>query len=238
MIDQLYEYNILVKSLPECEEELLKILRFETISPDQDIRVMVRNLLNEATIHMKIKAGYRIFEKSEIRIEKDSLTCGNVLFESDTTVAQLLEGSSTLIIFAVTLGPDFDAWSRNYFNMGDPFAGYVADVIGSIRVEQATDWINDRIEKHIASNGLSCTNRYSPGYCGWDVYEQHKLFSLLPDQFIGIQLNPSALMTPMKSVSGIIGAGKQLSKQPYTCSLCSQENCFMRRGKTGAIISM
>ncbi|MCK7538940.1 MAG: hypothetical protein MZV63_52410 [Marinilabiliales bacterium] len=46
------------------------------------------------------------------------------------------------------------------------------------------------------------TNRFSPGYCGWDVAEQHKLFSFFKDNFCGITLTESALMNPVKSVSG------------------------------------
>ncbi len=233
MADQLYDYHIPVNLLPACEEDLLKILRFDTIRSEQDIRVMVQDLLNDANSYMKIRGGYRIFGDTGVSIETDTLICQNVIFNCDTTISQQLQGSSTVILFAVTLGPDFDEWSRNFFSEGDPFAGYVADIIGSIRAENAAEWLSNRILEQVASQDLYCTNRYSPGYCGWDVYEQHKLFSLLPDQFLGITLNPSALMTPIKSVSGVIGAGKHVSKQPHTCAFCTQENCFMRRGKSG-----
>ncbi len=194
---------------------------------------MVRGILKDAKEHMDIRGGYRIFENTIVRINKDTLTCDNVKFESDAIVAQQLQGSSTLIIFAATLGPKFDDWSRSFFSGGDPFSGYVADVIGSLKVEQAIDWISGKIETQLSKQGLNSTNRYSPGYCGWDVYEQHKLFSLLPEQFLGITLHPSALMTPIKSVSGVIGAGKSVERLPYTCAFCTQENCFMRRGKNG-----
>jgi len=66
------------------------------------------------------------------------------------------------------------------------------------------------LEKNMRDSGKKITNRYSPGYCGWDVTEQHKLFQLMPENYCGIKLTPSALMDPVKSISGIIGIGKML----------------------------
>ena len=76
--------------------------------------------------------------------------------------------------------------------------------------------------------GLKITNRYSPGYCGWDTREQHKLFSLLPENSCGIRLTESALMLPIKSVSGFIGVGANVRFNPYTCKMCDAEFCVYR----------
>ena len=76
--------------------------------------------------------------------------------------------------------------------------------------------------------GLKITNRYSPGYCGWDVSEQKKLFKILPEKFCGIELTDSCLMHPIKSVSGIIGIGKSVKFNEYTCNLCDEADCLYR----------
>ena len=57
----------------------------------------------------------------------------------------------------------------------------------------------DRLERYVAPEGLRITNSYSPGYCGWNVSEQHALFSLLPEGFCGVRLCESGLMLPIKS---------------------------------------
>ena len=72
-------------------------------------------------------------------------------------------------------------------------------------------------QEHLA---LNSTNRYSPGYCGWHVSEQHKFFAFLPQNYCGIELSDSALMKPVKSVSAIIGIGKDCSKRKTTIVLC------------------
>ncbi|NSW95142.1 MAG: methionine synthase, partial [Bacteroidales bacterium] len=92
--------------------------------------------------------------------------------------------------------------------------------------------MQEDLERRLAAEGLNITNRFSPGYCGWDVAEQHKLFSLLPGNFCKIRLTESALMDPIKSVSGIIGAGLHVKRRPYTCNFCDMKDCIYRRLKS------
>ena len=110
----------------------------------------------------------------------------------------------------------------------DFLKGYIYDVIGSEIVEAAADLMQADLEKTIVASGGKITNRYSPGYCGWDVDEQHKLFQLVPGNFCGIKLTASALMDPVKSISGIIGIGKNVRNNPYTCRMCNQKDCLYR----------
>jgi hypothetical protein len=233
----LFDYSIPVNQLPSCEADLFKLLKINSDATNLDSQDMVRSLITQASDNVDIRSGYRSFNSDSVEFAENKIICDKVVFECDTTVARQLEGSSSLIIFAATLGPDFDKWCRCFFDSGDPFSGYVADLIGSIRIEQAVEWLNDIVEESLHARDLRCTNRFSPGYCGWDVYEQHKLFSLLPQKFLGINLHSSALMTPIKSISGVIGAGKDVQKSSYTCAFCAQENCFMRRGKSGELIN-
>ena len=119
----------------------------------------------------------------------------------------------------------------------DFLKGYIYDVVGSEIVEAAADIMQEELAKSMHDCGMKITNRYSPGYCGWDVSEQHKLFDLIPENFCGIQLNQSALMDPVKSISGIIGIGKNVKYNEYTCGMCEMVDCIYRRvkGKNGRV---
>ncbi len=231
MSDRIQTYTIKSEALPDCEDEVLQVLKYKSSLADADIHQMINALREASHQHMNILGGYCIFDESNIKIGADYLRCHGILFDCDTTIARQLKGSWGLAFFAVTLGQTFDTWSRSFFNQGDPFSGYIADIIGSIKAEQAADWLGNEISDKMKTRSFKCTNRFSPGYCGWDVYEQHKLFRLFPEHFIGIDLNPSALMTPIKSVSGVIGIGKKVKKINNTCNYCDQPNCFMRRRK-------
>ena len=118
--------------------------------------------------------------------------------------------------------------SQFYFRNGDPVTGYIIDTIGSEAVERVADILESRLLDVLADDSLKITNRYSPGYCDWSVSEQQKLFSLLPEHFCGINLTDSSLMIPVKSVSGIIGIGSDVTREEYPCRFCSRTDCHKR----------
>jgi hypothetical protein len=93
------------------------------------------------------------------------------------------------------------------------------------------DWLAARIEERAAAEGRKITNHYSPGYCGWNVAEQQRLFALLPPGFCGVRLTPSSLMVPIKSISGVIGLGPEVRKRDYECNVCEVEDCIYRNAR-------
>jgi len=102
-------------------------------------------------------------------------------------------------------------------------------MIGSEVVEAAADKMHEMLCEEMQEIGLKISNRYSPGYCGWDVSEQKKLFQFFPEKYCGIQLLESCLMTPIKSISGIIGIGPYIHFRGYNCGQCEMENCIYRK---------
>ena len=116
---------------------------------------------------------------------------------------------------------------------GDMIQGYILDTIGSVAVEKAMDVIQQKLAETESRKGRKITNRFSPGYCDWDIGAQRQLFSLLPKNFCGIKLMESALMLPIKSVSGIIGIGEKVKYLDYPCKICDSRNGFRRRSDNG-----
>jgi cobalamin-dependent methionine synthase I len=98
--------------------------------------------------------------------------------------------------------------------------------VGSVTVEKAMDKIQEILDTEMQKTGLTISDRYSPGYCDWSVGEQQLLFTLMPKDFCGVSLSDSSLMKPIKSVSGIIGIGKELRQKGYQCDWCSDKNCI------------
>ena len=73
---------------------------------------------------------------------------------------------------------------------------------------------------------------YSPGYCGWHVSGQGRLFGALCPEEIGIRLNASFLMQPLKSVSGVLVAGApeihDFDDDFDFCAECTTRECRVR----------
>jgi len=109
------------------------------------------------------------------------------------------------------------------------------DILQIVLARSLWNWLwtgfNKKSQNFQKKKGLHITNRFSPGYCGWNVKEQHKLFQLLPPKFCGISLSDSALMIPIKSISGIIGMGDHVIVSDYPCDVCHEENCIYRSRK-------
>jgi cobalamin-dependent methionine synthase I len=75
------------------------------------------------------------------------------------------------------------------------------------------------------------TNRISPGYADWDVAEQPRLFRLCAAEAIGVRLNAACVMTPGKSISLLVGAGRAARVDHYftQCARCWMRDCAYRR---------
>ena len=189
----------------------------------------IAHFLVEARERAEIKAGFLILAPEKFNCRSSRFEYGDLVFRSGKIICGQLQKSETVAVFACTAGAAFDRWSKELFDKGDYPGGYVVDCLGSEIVESAADWLEDKLAGTLSVYQLSITNRFSPGYCGWNVREQHKLFSLLPANFCGITLTESALMLPMKSVSGVIGIGRNAQKEDYPCATCTVKNCYRRK---------
>lgn len=152
-------------------------------------------------------------------------------FDTGPIIAGQLAGAERYAVFLATLGTEFDAWQRALFAR-DPFRGFVANAIGGVAVEATVDRLETVVVEEARTVAASVTNRVSPGYCGWSVADQHRLFRVFPEGFLGVRLTASALMVPIKSVSGLIGIGQGVERHEYPCGVCTVDDCPTRgRGR-------
>ncbi len=200
---------------------------------DDTLKEIVLKSLDEAGKLCRVKAEYTIFPGAEFISESKSVAVNGTVFNVQNIVFGQLKRSDSIAVFLCTAGEEIGNRSRALMKNGDLLEGYVLDVIGSEIADSAADYMQKDLESAAAGEGKKITNRYSPGYCRWDVAEQYKLFRLMNDNFCQIKLSPSALMDPIKSVSGFIGIGKDVRYNPYTCNLCDMKDCIYRRLRGG-----
>jgi len=213
------------KELAVTRQDLL------TLAPDQskgldDFPDALQEVLTLAENRVIAKGGYRILPLEACNAS--TLTLSGRLFETGKIIAKPFQKANSVAVFACTAGHEVHAAYAAFMADGDPLKAYIMDTIGTVVVEKAMNRIAAELEEHAAQSGLRCTNRYSPGYCGWHVGEQQKLWSLLPIGYCGITLTSASLMTPVKSISGMIGLGQDVNKAPYACSGCPMEHCLYR----------
>jgi hypothetical protein len=192
---------------------------------------LIGEIFTEAEDISNIKAQYVIFDNINFEPALRILKVNDISFGINKIIFGQIRKSESIAIFLSTAGSEIGIRSRQAMQDRDLLRGYIYDVIGSEIVEAAADLMQEDLQQTMKESGYRITNRYSPGYCGWDVAEQHSLFGLLPENYCGIRLTPSALMDPVKSASGIIGIGKDVKYNQYTCRMCNQDDCVYRRLK-------
>jgi hypothetical protein len=159
------------------------------------------------------------------------ITAGGHTFEVGKAVYHELKGSEQLAFYVCTAGRELSEKSVQLLSGDDPVLGYVYDVLGSVIVEAASDRLQAQLRQSPEVISPNMTNRYSPGYCEWPLSDQHKLFALFNGGACGVSLTTSALMVPVKSVSGVIGIGQNVHYREYVCALCSSKACLYRKVK-------
>jgi hypothetical protein len=152
-------------------------------------------------------------------------------FDMGNIILRQLRGSEAYALFMCTAGEEFETFQKRLKTEGDMVRVFIADALGSVIAEKCADQMENSLQLSIDKLGWKHTNRFSPGYCGWHVSEQQKLFPLFDGHTCGITLTESSLMVPIKSVSGIIGLGKEVRRLDYTCGLCTFEKCYKRKKK-------
>ena len=152
-------------------------------------------------------------------------------FHLGDIIARQLKGSTAYALFIATAGTEYEEYFRRLKQKGDEVQVFIADALGSVITERCADMMEQQLQASIDKLAWNHTNRFSPGYCGWSVSEQQVLFPLFGGHTCGVSLNEGSLMVPLKSVSGIIGLGAEVSRKDYVCQLCNFDKCYKRKYK-------
>ena len=165
----------------------------------------------------EIKAQYLIIDDIAIDSDGCTLKLQDVIFNPGRTIIGQIRDAEKIALFICTAGATVSNRSSCRTPDADLLRSYLYDVTGTMVVEKTADMMLQELRRGMEASGCGITNRFSPGYCGWDLAEQHKLFSFFRDNYCGITLTESAVMKPVKSVSGIIGIGRKVKFIPYNC---------------------
>ncbi|NMA75425.1 MAG: hypothetical protein GX963_15035 [Bacteroidales bacterium] len=229
-ITSFQSYNFRFQEVSPSKKEILDFIGSGDVDEFYPTNQIIDDILKLLSDYdNQIKGGYVIKEVKELLIKEGKILIEDVVLDVGVQLASYLKGSSYVALFLCTAGEAFTTLSKDYNNKGDYLEAYIVDSIGSLTVENAMDKIQDQLKQALTGDNLGITNRYSPGYCNWNLIEQHDLFKLIGNNPIGMSLSNSALMNPIKSVSGIIGIGLHVKKRDYGCTICNNRTCIYRK---------
>jgi hypothetical protein len=140
---------------------------------------------------------------------------------SGSLIAQHLAGAQQVIVMLCTIGRELDETVSSLFR-SDPLGAIALDGMGSAAVENLGIQACNYFEAQANTDGFNTSMPLNPGMVGWPVEEgQLQIFTLLDSEKIHVSLTESCMMVPNKSLSMVLGIGKELSSMGSSCDYCS-----------------
>lgn len=151
--------------------------------------------------------------------------------DEESVLERVAPLASRLALFAATVGEPVCARIRQLFAEGDSPLGLLLDAVASEATTALAEELGEAFLAERPDPALAVL-AYSPGYCGWGVSGQRALFARLAPREAGISLSESALMAPVKSVSGVLVAATPKAHRFRPdfefCDFCAERNCLDR----------
>ncbi|HEX9030143.1 MAG TPA: hypothetical protein VF823_13270 [Anaerolineales bacterium] len=161
----------------------------------------------------------RELQVESMRHERLQLEGGASL--SGPLVAQHLAGAERVVVMVCTIGGLLEEIVSQVMPE-DPSRGLALDGLGNAAIETLATLACTRFELAAQQEALQASIPLSPGMVGWPVDPgQRQVFALLHTARIGLSLTTSQMMSPAKSLSEVLGFGRQMGFQGRTCDFCS-----------------
>lgn len=159
-------------------------------------------LLTECITEAEQMLCYKVcYAELPVHAEGDSLNIGGIITDSRLLQKALCECGSA-VLFAATVGADFDRLIRRYSRIS-PAKALIFQALGAERAEALCDAFERRFS---SEHNCALKKRVSPGYGDIPLSMQTDIFALLDcPRKIGLTLNESLLMSPSKSVTAFAG---------------------------------
>lgn len=169
---------------------------------------------------------YRVYETA--RLSKTSFTISDKEFHCGAKVCQALEGSKAIAVLLATIGEGVSTLIGQYNKEYDFLKAYWCDKLANWTLDQVIEQMKSEITHNVEKEGWKTTSNWGPGYCGWNITEQASLLELLPTEELQVSLSASMLMQPIKSLSGVIGIGPNVTYKKSGCADCTLSHCAYR----------
>jgi len=203
--------KIIEISVEDSKPETNEVLKTQGIPSGQELPEKVKCLFKKA-MRLFSEFSQPVGIISDISIpEFEAVYRGEGLNENETPLDKIFKKADTLALFALAIGERISEKICELFKTKEFALGSMLDSVASAGTDKGGDILENHFfdlfytkGKGVGSKGIL---RFSPGYCGWHMSGQKRLFEFLHPEEIGITLLDSFLMKPLKSISGVIVVG-------------------------------
>ncbi|RKZ29471.1 hypothetical protein DRQ36_08535 [bacterium] len=190
--------------LPLRPEFILRRLGYGRTRPTpENIRNRIMGIISEARA---------LIEPGAVYIDADIVLKQFHLFELEgkfdlpgESITRLLKDSEKATVFAGTIGGEITDEVDNRISEGRDDEALFLDAVGSEAAEELARLMHRWAHHRAKRTGMTVTGRFSPGYGDFVLETQREIIEYLGAEEIGISVNNRFMLTPRKSVTGIIG---------------------------------
>jgi hypothetical protein len=168
------------------------------------------------------------------------VSIGGTAFGSRHLREQIIEaGAHEAAIAAVSAGPECEEEARRLWEEGKPDEYFFMEMFGSAVVEHLVTAAGARMCAWAESQGMAVLPHYSPGYSGWDISDQPRLWNLLQAgggaELPGrLEVLETGMLKPKKSLLAVFAVTRHVERMArfarlVPCESCSFSPCQYRR---------
>jgi len=196
--------------------------------PNQNILQITEEEINRGYSLFKPQGIYSLTKiicftsKERINLEND------FALRFSKSIIDQLKGTSYLLVGVVTIGDLLEKKVSELLSQGEYPQALALDAVGTVAVEYFSWRVRKMARQEVTEQGFKTSRHFSPGYSGWAVSQQEIIFKSMPTDNIGVKLTKGCMMLPQKSLSWVIGVGKEIvtpSGEDNNCENCQSKYC-------------
>lgn len=223
----IYMYSLKPDEVEITKKEVYRYLGYGKVYPSDDVSA----LIDECIVEFNKFVGYKAcYTKTDIKVNEESETVdfGFIKVKSHSLILNL-SGCKSAYIFAATTGAMAERLITKQ-NRISALKGIVTDAIGSASIEDFCDMLNKMLADTVAKSGKFLRPRFSCGYGDFPLECQPQILSFLDTgRKISLNVTDSLMMTPVKSVTAVVGISDTSVSCRTGCIGCDKVDCQYRK---------
>jgi hypothetical protein len=144
-----------------------------------------------------------------------------------------LVGANEVAVIFATIGVAWSDAVSARFRQGGSLDGFLLDELGTAVLERWSRRIEALVRMSARSRGQRAGSPVEPGHPGLPLAVQSVLAELVESHSVGIEITSGGMLTPVKSISMLIGIGNGLRRwsRAETCRECPSSTSCRGQGR-------
>lgn len=209
-------------------KEAIRYLGYGKHAVDDKTFALVQDSFRELDQRADRRIIYRIFE---LYSKEDCLDIGKLHIKSQN-LSKNMKGCQEAVVLGATLGVGVDQLMRRY-SLTDMAKVVVLQACAAAMLEEYLDECQEKIGQELLGEHKYLRPRFSPGYGDFSIGHQAMILKMLDAaKTIGLTMTEGCMLTPVKSVTAVIGISN--TKEPCHrkgCEMCQKRDCIYRRNE-------